>query len=327
MTTLDVNYVLANQAGYKFKITDMTNNVYDPSAYWTKENFPDIEVTRPNTTTDLSKLDTRCLVSVNGFYYPTIYTNGQLFVPNATKSMLKSKANHIGILSFNSMGLDLDKIPLTQDMFTGDPNFSLYEKVIITFNKDLQYPALIINGYMIFEDPEFFYPVASNAYVLRLDRLNYIEKLYELNRYRDIFTELGIPVSPNDPSVIDGDVARSDAMIMKFLSTFNCFLVNFPYPLVTEKIYLEHSNIPSFFRTEIEPTHLLVGGYGKTLEYYKKQTLNTKYNVSTLDAYYNQFLFSSKPYNEIALYNDHRVVGSTYRLAQAYFMKLSLTAP
>lgn len=318
----EVRYQLANTAGYKFNIVKIGHNEYDPLAYYHKENFPDVEITRPNIDTDLHLLDTKCLLTVNGYIYPIIYNNNRLFIPNATKTMIKSRSNNIGILSFNNLNSNLIKHNITIDMITTESPYSLYEKAIITFQNDLNSVILVIAGYPIFENSEYFYRVSGNSFALRLDRLQYIEKLYELSRYRDIFEELTIPVSSNNPSMIDANIARSDAIILKFLTLFNTFLVEIPTTLTINKIYLEHSNVPGNFRTEINPTYPIVVGYGKFCEYAKKKTNDTKYTVYINDSYYNQHLISNMSYENITIYNDHRLVGSTYRLSNAFFLKI-----
>jgi hypothetical protein len=323
MAKLHFKYQLANTAGYKFNIVKIGYNNYDELAYYHKENFPDIELTRPQIDTDLSLLNDKCILSVNGYIYPTVYNNSRLFIPNATKSMIKSRANNIGIISFNSLNNSLIKYPISVNMITPESPFSLYEKAIITFNEDIKSPILSLCGYMIFENPEFFYRISNRSFVLRLDRLNYIEKLYELNRYRDIFKELNIQTSVNNPTLIDANIARSDAIVLKFLTTFNSFLINVPVDnLQLKKIYLEHSKVPGNFRTEIEPTMPIIVGYGKMSEYLKKKTNDTKFTVYLNDAYYNQHLISNHSFTDINLYNDHRVVGNTYRLTQGYFLDM-----
>ena len=324
MSEINFKYQLANVAGYKFNIVKIGYNVYDELAYYNKENFPDIEITRPNVPTNLADLHNKCLLSVNGYIYKTEYSNDRLFIPNATKSMIKSRDNNIGILSFNSLSSNLTKYNITIDMITPESPYTLYEKAIITFNEDIQTPILVMCGYLIFEDPEFFYRISNRSFVLRLDRLNFIEKLYELNRYRDIFTELNIPVSANNSNLIDANIVKSNVTVVNFLSTFNSFLVNIPVTNFSiKKIYLEHSNVPGNFRTEIEPVYPIMVGYGKLAEYFKKKTTDNKYSVYINDAYYNQHLISNFSFNEINLYNDNRVVGDTYRLTQAYFLNLS----
>lgn len=324
MSTVTAHYQLANTAGYRFNIVKIGHENYDRLAYYNKENFPDVELTRPGIATDLSLLHTKCLLTVNGYVHPTLYQDGRLYIPRATPSMLKSRENSIGILSFNRWSAPLTTLPITADMLSSEALTTLFDKTILTFPREIGHPVLVLAGYLIFEHPEFFYRVSGNSFVLRLDRLNYIEKLYELQRQRDIFQELGIPTSTVNPSLIDGSVARSDLAITKLLTCFNSFLVELPTTsLALKKVYLEHSSVPGNFRTEREPTLPIVVGYGKLGEYFKKKTSDDKYSVYINDAYYNNHLFSFLPPEQIRLYNDHRHVGSTYRLSQAFFLEIS----
>jgi hypothetical protein len=323
MNKLHFKYTLANLAGYKFNIVKIDSNVYDPSAYYHKENFPDVEITRPTIPTDLFLLHDKCLLTVNGYIYPTEYHNERLYIPKATISMLKSKSNAIGILSFNNLSDKLIKYKITPDMITSEIPFGLYEKAIITLGSPVRSPILVICGYMFFEDDEIFYRASETSFVIRIDKLLYIERLYELNRYTDIFSRLEIPVSHSNPSVIDYDVAKSDSAIINFLTEFNSFIVDVPVEnLHAKKIYLEHSTVPGSFRTELKPELPIIIGYGKIAEYYKKQTNDFKYNVYINDAYYNNHLFTKTASNLVKILNDHRVVGQTYELSEAFFLDI-----
>ena len=323
---IKVTYKLANAAGYKFQIAKIGHHTYDELAYYNKENFPDVLVTRPSAPeTDLSLLHNKCLMTVNGYVYPTLYTDNKLYIPNATHSMLRARENNVGIISFNKLSQPLKKTPITADMVTAEPGTPMFEKTILTFNHEVGRPVLVIAGYMVFEHPEFFYRVSGNSFALRLDRILMVQKLYELQRSRDIFKELDIPVSPNNPSVIDGVVARSDMTVVKLLTTFNSFLVEVPCTqMETTKVYLEHSNVPGNLRTELEPDMPIFVGCGKIAEYHKKMTNDVKHTVYITDGYYNNHLFSYLPPEQINIYNDHRVPGRTYRLSEAFFLRLLL---
>ena len=326
MSEVQFNYQLANTAGYSFNIVKMGYDVYDELAYFKKTNFPDIEITRPGITSDLNLLHTKCLMTINGYAYPTVYQGGRLYIPNATKSMLKARNNSVGILSFNKLTNGFNRYQITEDMITSEDPFTLYEKTTITFPEDIQVPILSICGYLIFENPEYFYRVSNRSFILRLDRLYYIEKLYELNRYRDIFKEMDVPTSVNNESMIDATLVKSDEKIKKFLTLFNSFFISLPVDNMSIKqVYLENSHVPGNFRTEIEPNMPIMIGYGKLAEYFKKKTNDNKFSVYMSDGYYNRHLISNMSFSEIEVYNDHRIPGRTYRLTQAFFLDLRST--
>lgn len=323
MSTEKVTYKLTAQAGYKANIAKIGDNTYDPIAYYHKANFPDVEITRPNTDTDLELIHRKCLLTVNGYIHPTVFQDKRLYVPNATESMLKTKANHIGLLSFSKLSNDLVKRPITLDLITPESPSTLYEKAIITFEEAVGSCFLVLAGYPVFEQSEFFYRVSDRSFVIRLDRLSYIERLYELSRYRNIFDDLGVEVSPNNSHMIDGTIVRGDAVISKFLTLNNTFLVETPgYSLTVKKIYLEHSNVPGNFRTEINPGYPLLGGYGKFIEHLVVKVNDTKYQIQTTDAYLNNYLFSKLSTQKTNVYNDNRRVGNTYELSRAFFLEL-----
>lgn len=323
MAEVHFTYVNARNAGYKANLCQIGTNVYDPLQYWTKSNFKDIEITRPTLTTDLSLVHNKSLITVNGYVYPTVYTAGKLYVPKATRSMLKSRSNHLGLISFNNLADNLIRYPLTVDMITPDGLFSLYEKCVITLPADIRTPMLVIGGYIQLEEPGVFYRISANSFALSLNRLSYIERLYETQRYRDIFEDLEIPTSVVNISMIDATLARSDATILKYLTTFNSFLIDVPVDSIqTRKVYLNQANIPASYQTDKLPNYPLITGYGKLSEYSYSTGPEGRYNVNTIDAYYNNHLVSKLDSHKVDVYNDHRKVGSTYRLSNAYMLDM-----
>lgn len=324
MAKQQATYQLASSANYKFGICKIGFNNYDPLAYYNKENFPDVEVTRPGTDTDLELLHNNYLMTVNGYIYSTEYIGGKLYIPNATLSMIRSRANAMGMINFTNLGT-ISKVKITPDMITTDPVLPAYEKIMIAFPVEVKKPILIMAGYLVFENPEYFYRISDNMFVLRLDRLNYVERLYELNRYRDIFKELDVPVSNTNDSMVDGGVIRSEAVIKKFLSLHNSFLVNLDADnLTVAKIYTDKTSVPLNFRTEYPPILPLIVGYGKVTEYFQERSTEGKHNVVTQDGYYNNHVFSAQSYRDIAVYNSHRLPGTTYRLSPGFFLDISV---
>lgn len=325
MATANLKYQLATSAGYNAELSDAVFNRYTPNGLYGKSSYKDVVLTRPNVETDLELLHTNCLLTVNGFVHTTEYVGGKLFILNAAKSMLKSKQNHIGLLSFDDRSINLNKIKITDEMILNDQPKSLYNKTLINFNKEIGQFILVIAGYMFFIDYQSIYRTSPSSIAVRFDILSYIERLYQLNKYRDIFTDLGISVRPNTANLIDPDQAESDAIIKKLLTLENSFLVEVPVSsMAVKKIYLEHSTIPSTFRTTHKPDLPLFCNYGKMLEYNKRKLANDRYTVSTLDARYNNYLLSQ--HNNLSrVYTDQRLVGDTHRLAEGYFLNVTAT--
>lgn len=324
MATHRVTYQLASSASYRFNITKVGENSYDELSYFYKSDFPDVEVTRPTTGTDLLKVHESCLLTVNGFVHTTAYSQKKLYILNATKGMLRARANVVGILDFSALTPKLKKFTITPQMVSVDVNTLAYDKVLITFEEPVVQPVLVMAGYLVFYDPECFYRISDNSFALRLSKMQYMEKLYELSRCRDIFKDLEVPVSPLNPEMVDADTVRSLTTIAKLLSLENSFMVDLGTDnLSLKKIYLEHSKIPGTFATEKSPALALITGYGKVSEYSVQMNNDIKYSVYTQDMHYNNYLLSHMKPQTCKVYNDNRLPGQTHGLTQAFFLDIT----
>lgn len=323
MAKISAQYVLANAANFQFNIVKMGYNNYDPLAYYYKEDFPDIEITRQNYSTDFDVMNRLCLVTINGFVYSTVLSSGKLYVPGATKSMLRSRSNSVGVLSLEGITSNVTRQKIQSTMVFEDAGFTPFERVFISVPDAVQKPVLIIGGYIVFENPEYFFRISDNTFVLRLDRLLFVEKLFELSGYRDIFKELDVPVSAHNLSMVDGALVRSISTIRKFLSLDNSFLLDLHVSnLSTKRIYMQHTNVLGSFRTSSRPLLPLFSGYGKLCEYKRVHDADGRYTISTQDAYYANHVFSASAPKTLDVYNDHRKPGDTVRLAQAFFLDI-----
>jgi len=131
-------------------------------------------------------------------------------------------------------------------------------------------------------------------------------------------------VSQNNPSAIDAQQSTNDDTITSYLTLTNSFLIDTGVQsLSVNKIFLERSNVPNNFRTQILPNMPLVVGYGKISEYTYRQNIDTMYTVYTTDSYYNNHLLSYLDPSDIKIYNDHRDPRTTYYLSPAFFLSVN----
>lgn len=320
--TTPITYTLASTANYKFNIVRMGFSNYDQVSYLYKTDFPDVEITRPDIAVDLGLIHSNYLVTVNGYVFNTVYTGGRLYLPLAAKSMLRSRANVVGMLNLGKVGTPI-KTAITPSMISLDLNTLAYDKVFITLPNPVAQPLLIMGGYIIPYNDQYFYRVSDNTFALCLSKLQYSEKLYELYKYRDIFADLGVDVSTTNPEMVDANVVRSQTVITKFLSLGNSFMVDLQTPTLSlKKVYLERSNVPGSFRTEVPPNLPMFVGCGKLCEYMVTGTADAKYLVTTQDMHYNNYLFSAMPALDVKVINNARVVGNTYSLTPAFFLEM-----
>lgn len=317
--------MLAEAAGYKLNIANKGRIPYDPNTITNKSQFKDIEITRPGQVTDMYDLHSRALLTVNGFIHPTSFIDGRLFVDNAMTSLFKTGHNHVGIMSFFNLDQELEKIHITEDMITQDGDYPLCEKAIITLPKQLDGVILSFAGYTIFENERYLTRVSDRSFVIYPSRFGLMDKIYELNRYYNIFDDLGIEVSTRNDSVVTHESITSNDTIIKLLTRFNTFFIHTRGHLIEPEIKpLEHTAVPNNFRTQGVPKYPMFGGRGKILEYKFKKFNNYKFNVLTVDAYYDNLVNSYTPIFAIDLVSKARLVGDTYRLSSAIFIDIKM---
>lgn len=323
MDTFKAKYVLAVNAGYKVNIVRINHNEFDPPVTKVKSNYPDVEITRPHNPNELKLLHTRGLVTANGYIQNTEMYDDRLFIKGLTNQLLKSKNNHLGILSFADGNTDIIKTKFAVEDIHTDSNQHHMSKILLKAPRELSEGFLVLGGYIILENENYLYRRSEDTLVLRLDRLAYIERLFELARYTNIWEKLGVEVSAVNPGAVDQEELFSLETVTKLLTLDNTFFVEVPgYSLTTDRTYLEHTSIPGCFRTEEDPQQPLIAGVGKICEFTKYKGTETKFEVNTTDAYYNNYLFTRASITGLGIINDHRLVGETYRLSNAFFLNL-----
>lgn len=323
MMSKSPNYILASSAGYKINIANEGHNPYDETTYANKSQFKDVVMTRPGLVTDMYDVHRKSLITVNGYFHPTSFLDEKLYVKEAVPTLLKTGINHIGIYSFFNLDTDLDKIKITEDMIFGEKEYDYHEKVIIKLPYEVDGLFFIFAGYLIVEDDRYLKRLSGNTFAFFPSRLNLLDKIYELYRYRNIFLELGIDVSNYDDSVALYEDLVSNDTIIKLLTRFNTFFVHIKkHTIDYNPLHLEHSTIPNNYRTELHPSKLLIGGHGKALDYKFMRFNDRKYTILTTDAFYNNLINSYTPTYALDLFNKNRKPGDTYRLSSAFFLDM-----
>ena len=77
-------------------------------------SWQDLRVTRPEMVTDMSLIDSHCLVTVNGLVHPTVSNTKETFVLGGATSARMGGNFHCGLLSFLDIG-KLTKQPIRDD--------------------------------------------------------------------------------------------------------------------------------------------------------------------------------------------------------------------
>lgn len=320
-------YMLGVSAGYHFEIGNIGKNLYDPEGLRYKSKFRDVIVTRPKIKTDLERIDDNALMTINGYIHPTIWNNNQLYIKEGVPSLLHSKRNNVGIISFDDIDITLDKHFITEEMLFKDGEYSLFERVNIKLEKPVDGIFFVFAGYLITEQDRYLERIADDEFIFYPERINFIDKMYELSVYTDIFKELEIEVAPHDETMVRYEELTSDASIKKLMTRFNTFIVNIPkHTIAYDTIDLDHTSIPGTYTTANNCQYPLIGGFGKLIEY-----KSTCYDydvfrevITTTDMHYNNLVSRHKFPATLDIISGQRRVGDTYRLTPAAFLKMKI---
>lgn len=265
------------------------------------ENYPqselvDLKLTRPKYRTDMQLIHDYCMVSVNGYYHMTDAAGETAYVYQGGKTMHQSKLNHVGILSFYDIGR-LQKIRLDPTrIIPADVDSQLKDKLIFSITEDLAGKSffLVLGGYMIFPDENVFWQSSEQAFTLDLNKLPYVERLFESNKYIDL-TPLGLTELPINPDAYNVPELFSDAVIRKYMTLSQSFLVLVDTPhLVTNKLHIRKSTLPGMFTCYQDPAYPLVVNYGKVAEYWKTEE-DGYWSISVQDSFLRNYVLSEQP--------------------------------
>lgn len=316
-----VKYSDAVRANYKVNLTKVGLNLPD--------NYPiadltDIEITRPDYETDMSLLQDYCLLSVNGFIHNTDTDGEKTYIYDAAISLNKSKSNHIGILSFLDIG-KLTKVKiLEQNIHAHDDTSFLKDKVYFSVDENLDNKSyiLVLGGYLIFPDENIFWKNGNNSFVLNLNHIQYIERIFETEQYMDL-TSLGLTSIPINDSMLNIDELWSDDVIKKYMTMSQSFLVVIDIAnLFTNKIVLKTTNMPGMFISYTEPTYPLIVNYGKLAEYWK--TFEDGYwSVTIEDGFAKNYILSEQPYYQLGNVTDAVTPFKSFSHSRGFLLEIA----
>lgn len=293
------------------------------------DNYPqsglmDLEVTRALYKTDMSLIHDYCLVSVNGYYHSTDANATSAYVYDGAKTLRKSKLNHLGIYSFLDIG-KLTKIKIkAEDIKPVSVGSTLKDKINFSVEEDLDDKSyiLILGGYMVLPQDGVFWRSGENGFTLDINRLSYIERLFESKPYIDL-SDLELTPTTLGDNVYDADELTSDDVIRKYMTLSQSFLVLVDIPsLVSNKIYVRHSSLPGMFTAYQDPVYPLVVNYGKMAEYWKVHE-DGHWSLTVQDSYLRNYVVSQQPVRSGQDINDHLLSNKPFYHSRGYLLELA----
>ena len=323
LPTTDVKYVKYSDAfRAEYKINPCKIGTITPPGYLSK-NMNDLRVSRPKYNTDLSKLHTHCLLSVNGYFHWTEADVNYAYIKDGAVTQRKSNHNQVGILSFLDVG-ELKKIKLTDTDISGYSTEPLRNRIYLNINEDLTNKSviLVLGGYLVFPQKDVFWQSGDHTLNLDINRLPYVERIYESSMYLDL-QHLNLPIHTINPEMLNVNNLKTDDVIRKYLTLSQSYIVVVDKPrLSLNKIHLKHCSIPGQFTTYQDPSYPLIVNYGKMAEYWKIEK-DGIYEVTIQDGHMRNYILTEQAEYYLENVNNHLVPNHPYTVSRGFLLEIA----
>ena len=315
-----VKYADATQTGFKIATCKIGQNfpINAPATILT-----DLVVSRPSIMTDMSLLDTHCLLTVNGYIHNTGTDGKYAYVVDGGSSLLKSRCNQLGIWSFTDLGkltkhkLSVDKIrPYVADG-------ALKDKIYFDIEEDIGNKAymLVLGGYLVLPAERVFWKRGDKSFALNLNMLNYPERIYESDKYIEL-NSLGLKRDPVNQAIVNTADLWSDDVIKKYLTMSQSFLVSVDIDnmFYSTKAIRSH-NVPGKFTCYEDPVYPLLVGYGRAAEYWKSKE-DGYWGISIADGYKQNYLLRTVKHKSLENMSDQSVPMAPFKYSRGCLLEI-----
>lgn len=292
------------------------------------ENFPlselnDVGLERPRTSTDVSLIHKKALITVCGFLHLTDTDGKFLYIKDGGRTTKLSNENHIGIISFEDIG-DLTIIPIKEEMIMSEVvGRPLYERADIMLDRpiDDKVVMLSIGGYLYLPEENVCWTPEPNIVSISLEKTLYLHRIYESRNSIDL-SSLQLTQDEDNPNLILFDEVTSDDVITRYMTLSQSFIIVLDAKSIFHrKLYLEHMSLPGTFTSRQEPTYPLIVGYGRMAEYWKKRE-DRYWSVRINHSNLNTYLFDYRNMEELEYINDHRYPNRTYKRTRGFLLEI-----
>src|SRR5574343_157032 len=225
LPSTDIKYVKYSDAfRAEYKVDLCRIGFVAPSGY-VSNSFQDLKLSRPKYITDVTKIHTYCLVSVNGYFHWTEKDTSYTYIKDGASTMRKSRHNQIGIMSFLDVA-SLKKIAIKDSDITTYGTSTLKDRVYLSLDEDLTNKSviLVLGGYLVFPQKDIFWQSGDKVFNLDINRIPYIERIYESSLYLNL-DSLELPSDAINPDMLNTDNLKTDAVIRKYLTLSQSYFV------------------------------------------------------------------------------------------------------
>lgn len=296
-----VNYYNLFEANYRVEIKEPNLRIYN-------ELYP----------ISNSYIYRYCLLTLNGFIYPTQLFNNELYVLNGAGMFTNLIGSQLGVLDFSELG-QVTQIPFNSidlgnqtDLYR---EFSV--QLPINYVAGEYTPMLVVGGYLSTLDDSCL-ELVGDTLVFSLCDTNFINRYLESSIYAGLETLLVdgneiIEFVPDfSPYTCDGinlnidygvygpygdmNTVVSDDFVKSYINAMPCMVILVKTPTIcSEKYYPRLSNFPGVMDLDFKPIYPLVTYTGRIVEYETASEIDG-FKLQVLDEVLKHVVFVGSDY-------------------------------
>lgn len=261
-----VKYAQAWHCGYNIQAIG-NNGVVDPNAPTHYKR--DLILTHPKFKPQVIR--DNCLVSVNGYFHLTDWTDSGVRVIDGNTTVVNSNDNQIGLYSFETIG-KLQFVPVTDDMIkAASPTTPLWDATYLKLPDGIDITnktVLLVTGGYLNVLSDVYERINENTWRLSFGRMMFLNRYLQSVKDMDL-TSLGLETSDDAPTLFDAQQLKDDSVIRAYLTLSQTFFVIVDSPSMFQSFEpVQYLNEPGRFIDGKEEQLPLVGAYGRMLDYH-----------------------------------------------------------
>lgn len=305
----------AYQAGFRADAVDNTNAI--PLVADVRQ-MPNVRISRTVPSVDYQTLFNTCLFNVNGYYHQasTDGVNG-VMIKDATKSLLQSNQNQIGIWNFANV-CSLHTVPVTPGMYsipaTGVASINLGQDIT---NKTV---AMVIGGYFTWIDNNVLTQTGVNTFSVNFNQIDLVNRYYESANYIDVTSILALTPAVNPNQIIVSDLVTTTAVAAWLAMSQTFFVVFDKAEMFKAQQFVKSIGIPNVYLTYSKPTHALCLALGRQPPYWANEELG-QYALKIYDNNIGNLLYNTATQAAVSTSGANQP-GSPGNLQRAYFLQI-----
>ena len=320
LETKYATYMDAFHAGYAVTPIRLDTSVDTDLPTSAKES---VKLTRV-VDTDWQLFGESILPTVNGFYHLLDWDTSGAYVIDAMRTAYVSGRNQLGLHSFRELG-KIKCIPLKENMvYKQIEDQPLYDAAYLKvegYDLSKYTVMLVVGGYLYVDEDQSFKVVGDHTIKFDFKNSSYINRIFESKPYIDL-SPLGLSEYPNNPTQVMMEELTSDAVITKYLTLSQSYVVL----LDKQDVYVERetvkaAKIPGQYISGVYPKWPLQVGVGMMADYWAIAD-DGQWALNAFDGFFHNRVYYTRDPKDLFSIADSRISIDPVRYANGRFLKI-----